>query len=339
MRQIRDAAAREKALVSSLYTESVIRSRASSSGGVSARLVHVRAAALGSSRFADVTHEDKDFAAELDPNHNITYVHQGKMALFWPLTGICKTSRREANLASARPRGQFVLESIGWWLREEQSSARQQGPAWSLQDVLARSTCRLLPAGQLVDGARCHVVELPGVCRLWLDPSIGFAPRRWERYTGTPPVPLARCELSSYHEVVPGVWLPSRLHRVLFDVERSTVQKTAVAADVFCVIERIEVNRLPKGFFDFVPPPGALIHDLDADTVKQVPGGLPFLDRVIEVAAKRAAIYAASRMSTDEPETLVLARGAPVAAMLVLGALNIYLWRKALRSPRLRSGS
>ncbi|MGL5094843.1 MAG: trypsin-like peptidase domain-containing protein, partial [Planctomycetia bacterium] len=90
--------------------------------------------------------------------------------------------------------------------------------SFRLPDALAHYTdAHLLPKTELVDGAPCVVLqaELRGVGggmptdlveTIWLDPKLGYAPRRWERKAAGRL--LIRRENTAFDEVAPGCWLP-----------------------------------------------------------------------------------------------------------------------------------
>jgi serine protease Do len=94
---------------------------------------------------------------------------------------------------------------------------RQQQMLWFPDNFAIYEKCRLLPAEESVDGAACVVVEAEYhqdwegkhhliADRIWLDPKLGFAPRKWEqRADGTF---LGLRSNAKFDEFAPGCWLP-----------------------------------------------------------------------------------------------------------------------------------
>src|SRR5262249_22669872 len=140
---------------------------------------------------------------------------------------------------------------------------------------LAQKEYRVHPRQEQVAGAWCHVVEFPGVDKLWVDPAIGFAVRRREGSAGNPPALVARYELSDYRETAPGVWLPWKLRRVNYKIRPPSTQGDPLPeADSVATVARVEVNQVDSDLFRFTPPPGTLVQDRDAGEMSQIPGGL-----------------------------------------------------------------
>jgi hypothetical protein len=136
--------------------------------------------------------------------------------------------------------------------------------------VLKQQECRLAPSLESIDGIACHVVEVPGMEKLWIDASRGVLVRR-ECYTGGPEAtPQATYQLSAFREVEPHVWLPFRMQRKLFADQLET--------DIRVV--RYEVNRVRDTQFSYTPGPGTLVVDRDTDEWYQVPGGLEVWDQM-----------------------------------------------------------
>ena len=87
-------------------------------------------------------------------------------------------------------------------LAEEQS--------WQLPGNFARlPDCRVRPNEERVDGAACVVLEVPlreGVETIWLEPGLGYSPRKWEVRAGNRLV--WRRTNKDFREFASGCWLP-----------------------------------------------------------------------------------------------------------------------------------
>jgi serine protease Do len=94
------------------------------------------------------------------------------------------------------------------WRSRNGDLAEEQ--AWQLPGNFARLPhCRVRPNQQQVDGADCVVLEVPlqeGTETIWLDPGLGYAPRKWEVRAGNRLV--WRRTSKDFREYAPGCWLP-----------------------------------------------------------------------------------------------------------------------------------
>ncbi|MBI2844233.1 MAG: hypothetical protein HYX78_12605 [Armatimonadetes bacterium] len=68
---------------------------------------------------------------------------------------------------------------------------------------------KLVTAGQVVgqeevDGALCYRVDVPEKCSVWIDPEIGFCPRRITRNS-------RQVDFKDYREIRSGAWFPMQL--------------------------------------------------------------------------------------------------------------------------------
>jgi hypothetical protein len=187
-----------------------------------------------------------------------------------------------------------VVECLGWWPPDDPADPPPYVSPFFLHQALADPACRLAPLQEQVDGAWCHVVERPGVDKLWLDGSIGFFPRRRLWFHDHPSIDGMTYELEDYREVSADVWIPMRLRRKTYRAGSSPAPgEAAPAKDVTIELINVEVNNVPLERFQFRPEPGTLLYNDVSTDVRQVPGGLDFLDKVIAIAGRRAAVLKA----------------------------------------------
>jgi hypothetical protein len=82
--------------------------------------------------------------------------------------------------------------------------------AWQLPGNFARlQACRIRPNEEQVDGAACIVLEVPlkeGIEIIWLDPALGYSPRKWEVLVENRLV--WRRTNKDFREFAVGCWLP-----------------------------------------------------------------------------------------------------------------------------------
>ena len=94
------------------------------------------------------------------------------------------------------------------WRTRNGDLAEEQ--AWQLPGNFARLPhCRVRPNEEQVDGAGCLVLEVPlkeGTETIWLDPGLGYSPRKWEVRAGNRLV--WRRTSNDFREFAPGCWLP-----------------------------------------------------------------------------------------------------------------------------------
>jgi hypothetical protein len=153
-----------------------------------------------------------------------------------------------------------------------------------------QSRYHVRPEPEEVDGARCWVVEWPGVDRFWVDPLRGFAvPRRVYAYGPGKPLNFEFLQ-RDYHQVKPGLWLP---FTQIENKYSSFVESEALWGQVACRSEyrvhQIEFDRLPDRFFDVKLPPGTRV----LDSVRKLEylllrsAAAPFVDPIAAAARER----------------------------------------------------
>jgi hypothetical protein len=169
-----------------------------------------------------------------------------------------------------------------------------------------------------VDGAWCHVIDDPGRDRLWIDPAAGYAVRRRERYAGDPPALVWRCELSDLRETA-GVWFPWKARQTVRSASPRTGAPNALERHVEADVVEAELNQTSEEFFVFRPPAGTLVQDRDTGATTQVPGGLAFLDGVVQ----RTAEQRGGTMQTTSPRLAAPEAWQEWAAVLAVFALVV----------------
>ena len=119
---------------------------------------------------------------------------------------------------------------------------------------------------------------------LWIDPALGFAVRRRERYTGNPPRLFIRYEMSDHIQLRQDVWLPRRLRRIIVDThhgEQAAETVADVLVDSTCVVSKLAINEDCPIDFEFVLEPGTIIRDDLNSKIFQLPGGFDYMERII----------------------------------------------------------
>jgi hypothetical protein len=116
----------------------------------------------------------------------------------------------------------------------------------------------VLPNQEQIEGAWCHVVDCGGNQKLWVDPQLGFALRRKQRYKPGG-ARLADYSFSKFSEPVKGLWLPTVWARVTIpgddDLNKSELE-------MLVEVKALSVNQVADRDFDLVLPPGTMVSGL-----------------------------------------------------------------------------
>jgi hypothetical protein len=95
---------------------------------------------------------------------------------------------------------------------------KTQQQFWFPKNFDLYSKCRILPIEEIIDGTPCIVVEsdwkrmsmkdvdVHVIDRIWFDPAVGFAPRKWKQRVNES-LESVRTN-SDFEEMAPGCWLP-----------------------------------------------------------------------------------------------------------------------------------
>jgi len=287
-------------------------------------------AVKGRLRFRENVHFTVREPPSFDVNHAKDYFTVKSLDIFYVNRRYYETSRNNASLHYAwKTRLDPVLECLGWWPEEDDRppAPDAKAPPAFLRFVFAIPDYVLRQQPEAVEGHLCHVVEMPGLDRIWLDPQIGYAIRKREAWHPVSKALLRRQTSSEFREYpVSGpageqaVWFPARIR--LDAAGKADAPSEETGLDI--VIEDLKINRVDDGVFKFVPPPGTLIADRDTGKLRQVPGGLDLLDH--------SAVIAQQMMELSRTQSRQGPRGIPpeayglLAVSVALIALNVRLY-------------
>lgn len=176
-------------------------------------------------------------------------------------------------------RGHGFWDALGWWPEDDSSPPPSYGGrTYFIRHILADPNCRVADTQELIDERWCHLVEVPGAWRLWIDVPRAVLLRR-ECFVGPESRLLSRCELRDYKEVSDGIELPFLMVRAI----------PAGGVTGIFTVDEYHVNDVSDDLFRFRPPPGTLIVDRDTDKWHQVPGGLECLDDICDQVVRWSA--------------------------------------------------
>jgi hypothetical protein len=227
-----------------------------------------------------------------DPLQQHAYVTKGHALNEFPINRTFAENdvRPEDGLPGSLPQ-EFFFVATGIWPHSGWRPPRPEGRALVLREVAAEPEYRVVrPVQELVDQRWCHVLERPGLDRLWLDVERGCAllARESSLKVGGPMV--QRIELGGHHQVAAGVWLPGWMRNIQFDYNAPTEEgRRRAYRDARMVVLEAWANR------DAVPPPfhprpGELRSAAEGPPTQVVPGGRDHLDDVARWLVRHAVI-------------------------------------------------
>ena len=101
---------------------------------------------------------------------------------------------------------------------------------------------------------------------------------------------------SDFRQVVPGIWLPWRLHRTICRRAHNATrehERENVVIEAAQTIVRMQVNSIPQDMFVLKPQPGMLMFDAERNATWQIPGGEhQVLDQVVRAALASVRVEA-----------------------------------------------
>lgn len=332
LREIQAGVARSRQRLRNLLVEFVCTRANPITGELAADSLYDRVAARGVARLWEDAHFSNNRAREVDWDSTIIYFTGKTLDVYCPLLGYFETSHRNATLLYPwKTRAQFYWECFGWWPPDDPTPRPPGWPALFLHDVLAQKQCIVRPRQEQVDGVWCHVIEVPGLDTLWIDPSVGFGIRRRLWAGGNSGMLYTRYELSDFREMKPDIWIPWRLRRIVYDTAvRKPGTTPTIIVEGRATVVRAVVNEVPEDLFQFKPPPGTLVQNRDSGQFEQIPGGLAFLDTVIKTVLQVHPSFTLGRGDGAG----ALAGYVVIALTLVLAMLDLWLLGHLFRSFR-----
>jgi hypothetical protein len=175
---------------------------------------------------------------------------------------------------------EHYFAAVGFWA----SSLASPGPEDpSLANVLASQPYTVAATNAIVDGAPCWKVLRPGHDEVWLDPALGFAPRRrlWQsRSTDQQGGAAFLYEAQDFREVLPHVWFPWLVQTTRYDSKEGEPSKGTPFLMSQILVRDIHVNDFTSSDLRTPLPPGTLIEDETLQKTLLLPGGEDLLDQV-----------------------------------------------------------
>jgi len=222
---------------------------------------------------------------------------------------------------SATVREEPFYELSGLWPFPEQYLPRGPGRAGVLRDIaLCEDYLHVRDYQEEVGSRWCHVLEKRGGDCLWLDVERGACLLAREIFNPSGRRLAQRIELSGHRELSPGIWMPSRITSVQYDVHAPTEELSQrKVADSEIEIVTMSVNDVDDAAFELHPAAGSLSRSLDdpASEFKQTePGGLDYLDDLADWVLRHSPAPTVSADERFAPYGYVA--GVPLVVLAVL---------------------
>jgi hypothetical protein len=219
-----------------------------------------------------------------DPLQKRIYVETDRWYLEKPLDRLYSGGRLKPGdkLPGSTPSEVFFVATGVWPLDQRPAPRFQDKEPFMLRDVGKCDQYSFVrPQQEQLDGHWCHVLERPGIDRLWLDVDRGCAVLAREVRNADTGAAMLRFELGGHREASPGIWLPGWIRNIEYDHEAKTAegQQRRVKDGRLKVLE-VRVNQTDEDFFVFRPPPGAIRVDRKGRPSQTVSGGLDHLDNL-----------------------------------------------------------
>jgi hypothetical protein len=208
--------------------------------------------------------------------------------------------------------------------------------AFDLPGLLGRGEFKLQPGKETIDGQPCVVLVSAQNDRVWLDPSLGYAIRKRERFHPETGALKERWHNTEFREVLPGLWLPWSWH-----VDRCPSH--LAPADVRgkpllrygSQVKTLELNNVPDSLFELKFDPGTSVMDTTLKpATKEGPEPVGYvqpadpsqLDEVIHKALGKTPPSSALSWWS------LALMGA--VSLLAVTALLLWMWRRRSSMPR-----
>lgn len=194
-----------------------------------------------------------------------------------------------------------------------------QGPAY-----------RVLPETEEVNGAPCHVVVAEGFDKIWVDPELGCAVRKRERYFSPETPYLVTRETHTDFVQSGGIWVPKTVVEDVFSpLSNPKEYWNKQYLEVTLRVSEIAINGVADDDFKLLLPAGSYVEDRTAGRLYEVPGDKT--DALSDLA-KEGANYAALN-STEDSRPRILRQIFVVGinalvVLIVVGAVLIRALRK-----------
>lgn len=178
---------------------------------------------------------------------------------------------------------ELLFAALGWWPFAHRPGPRfLNGNPVVWKDVVVQSGYTVRHEQEPCRGRYCHVLERTGYDRLWMDcdrPGVIMKRELVEPRAGRV---MQRIELDGHREIKDGIWVPTRVRNVIFDLSGRSGPGTALTDATFEVLD-VQVNdSLSETVFQFEPLAGAIELLGGGRYEQRRPGGHEYLDALAD---------------------------------------------------------
>lgn len=198
------------------------------------------------------------------------------------------------------------------------------GTPVTLAQVVSNHAYTVQPRQEDINGRWCHVLELAGRDRLWVDVDHGGVLMKREILEPRNGRIAQKIIMDECAMVAPHIWWPMRISNTVFDPFATSTEVHVRATGMFQVVQ-VELNEdVDPKLFDFQPGPGYL-QIFNVNDVRQVvPGG----EELMTASIERLSLMSRRR-------TAPRATGPNLAAILCINAISslgivIFLMRRQI---------
>lgn len=178
----------------------------------------------------------------------------------------------------------LVLRYLDWPVSEVPLSEQDHT---YLPASLATKAPALAPAVQQRSGRACHVVEVPGLDKLWIDTERGFALVRREIHYSTGGPLRQVTDASDWQQVGTGTWFPKRIVREYYCPPDRPADKVNTVATRVTLSVSYTTNEIDDDAFTLKFKPGTMVADAVNNAIVRTPkSGLNPLDESVETAIR-----------------------------------------------------
>jgi hypothetical protein len=218
---------------------------------------------------------------EDDPFQQRLFVDLNRWYNFNPVSNYFTSGElgREDPLPGSAPY-EFVFAATGIWPLSRPAPQFRGEPYYLHQVASCGFYVFVRPNQEQVRGRWCHVLERPGVDRLWIDSERKGTLMAREIYDSKKGTLVQRFELSEHVEVSPNIWLPKKIRNMRFETRGSPTEPVKVKDSVLTFLE-ISANSVHNDVFVFKPRRGALQINGSGPPTQIAGGGIEHLDRIV----------------------------------------------------------
>lgn len=195
----------------------------------------------------------------------------------------------ESPLPGSSP-NEFFMTATGIWpfkLRPEPAHLGEGRP-FMLKNVARSMAYSVRPILERSDGRWCHVLERPGIDRLWLDAARN-ATLMCREYCNENGDVMQRFEHIGHTEVINNVWLPRWIRSIQYDHRNSDPKgRRRVVLDALITVLDLKLNCTTDDLFSYNYSSGDSILTREGEILNELPGGIDHLENLSRWLQRRS---------------------------------------------------